>query len=104
MRLAKTEPEQPSEGDNKIPHILHYVYLSGFDEFKSISDAPRSRMSMKFYDSCLEVHPHWEVKFWSMEKAEQLIKEHYSWFLPVWDTYDMEVWPPPAASLTHMPA
>ena len=29
--------------------------------------------------------------FWTEEMAEKFLTEHYSWFLPVWTAYDMEV-------------
>ena len=48
-------------------------------------------MKKAYYDSCLAVHQHWEIKFWTQQMAEDLIKTHYVWFLPVWETYDMEV-------------
>ena len=44
-----------------------------------------------YYDSCVAVHPHWEIMFWDMAMAEALVREHYAWFLPYWDSYDMEV-------------
>lgn len=74
-----------------IPHILHYIYLSGFDAFLGECEKPRAKMKKWQYDSCVEVHPHWEVKFWTQEMAEELLKEHYSWFLPVWGRYTREV-------------
>ena len=78
-------------GSNHIPLILHYVYLSGFDAYLAETQKPNAKMAKWQYDSCVEVHPHWEVKFWTQEMAEELLTEHYSWFLPVWRSYEREV-------------
>ena len=43
------------------------------------------------YDTCVSVHPHWEVKFWTNEMALDLLTTHYAWFLPVWHDYKFEV-------------
>lgn len=80
-----------SEGPNQIPRILHYVYLSGFDAYLAETEKPKAKMAKWQYDSCVEVHPHWEVMFWTQQMAEELITEHYSWFLPVWSSYEREV-------------
>ena len=86
--LPESGPEQGTP--HKIPHVLHYIYLSGFEKFVQITEEPGSRVSKRFYDSCLQVHSHWEVKFWTEEMGVELIKEHFPWFLPVWHSYDME--------------
>ena len=77
----------------KIPRILHYIFLSGFDAYIAETQRPRAKMFRWHYDSCLKVHKHWEIKFWTQEMAEQLIREHFNWFLPIWESYDMEVRP-----------
>lgn len=43
------------------------------------------------YDSCIEAHPHWEHKFWTQAMADELLEQHYPWFLPVWRSYEREV-------------
>lgn len=75
----------------KIPLKLHYIYLSGFDAYVAETERPKAKMHRWFYDSCMEVHKHWEVMFWTEEMADSLVKEHFPEFIPIWDTYDMEV-------------
>ena len=39
----------------------------------------------------MEVHKHWEVMFWTEEMAYELVSTQFSEFLPIWNSYDMEV-------------
>jgi len=36
-------------------------------------------------------HPDWEYKLWSNEEGRDLIKDKFSWFLPVYDGYDYNI-------------
>lgn len=90
VRLGSPESELEAGPPQKIPNILHYIYLSGFDKFVEVTEEPKARLSKRFYDSCAQVHTHWEIKFWTEEMALDLIKEHFAWFLPIWYSYDME--------------
>lgn len=75
----------------EIPHILHYIYLSGFDAFLTEAEKPGAKMKKWQYDSCIEAHPHWEHRFWTQAMADELLEQHYPWFLPVWRSYEREV-------------
>ena len=75
----------------KIPSLLHYIYLPGYDAFVEESSKPGTRLTKEHYDFCQSVHRHWDSMFWDEPMALELIKEHYAWFLPVWEGYDMEV-------------
>ena len=96
---------QPAQdpAEEKIPRILHYIFLSGFDEFVKQTEVPRARMKKAYYDSCVAVHQHWEIKFWTQQMADDLIRTHYEWFWPVWETYDMEVLTPMPGSPPRQP-
>lgn len=76
---------------DRIPHILHYIYLSGYDAFTEETQKPQAKMMKWQFDSCVEAHPHWEVKFWTQAMADELLEQHYPWFLPVWQAYEREV-------------
>jgi len=84
-------PASQGREASKIPHILHYIFLSGFDTFIEETEKPNSRMHKWQYDSCLTVHAHWEVKFWTQSMALELLTAHYPWFLPIWHNYKLEI-------------
>jgi len=89
-----TETHEPASWNattNKIPHILHHIFLSGYDSFIRETEKPNAKMLKWHYDSCLHIHQHWEVKFWTQSMAYDLLSMHYSWFLPIWDDYILEV-------------
>lgn len=85
MQLSNKQTE------SKIPHILHYIYLGGFDAYIAETERPRATLHTWYRETCLKVHKHWEIMFWTEQMAEDLIVNHYNWFLPIWRTYDMEV-------------
>ena len=76
--------------ETKIPHILHYIFLSGFDAYVKETERPRAKMQRWMYESCLKVHKHWKIMFWTEEMAHKLVADHYPDFLPIWDSYDVE--------------
>ena len=88
---SNEQPPAKPPVQTKIPRILHYIFLSGFDAYIAETQRPRAKMFRWHYDSCLKVHKNWEIKFWTQEMAEDLIRQHFNWFMPIWETYDMEV-------------
>ena len=94
---AKDDPERPEKPvqqpdiPTKVPHILHYIYLSGFDAYVAETEKPRAKMQRWYHESCVDVHRHWKIIFWTEEMAEELVRTHYEWFMPTWKSYDMEV-------------
>lgn len=76
---------------HKIPPLLHYIYLKGFDAFIKDSKRPHAAVSKTYFEGCQAVHRHWDSVFWDESAALQLLQEHYSWFLPVWESYDVDV-------------
>lgn len=75
----------------KIPRILHYIYLSGFDAYIAETKKPRAKLLTWYRDTCMEVHKHWEVMFWTEDMAYELVSKQFPEFLPIWNSYDMEV-------------
>lgn len=88
--LASARAEADPPAPSRIPHILHYIYLSGFEKFVNATKQEH-RMPKDYYDSCIRVHSHWKVMFWTEKMAHTFVEEYYPWFLPVYDSYDMEV-------------
>jgi len=62
-----------------FPKIIHQVY--GFWDSK-IPRKIQSRM-----DTWKKFHPDYEHKLWDKKTSRNFIKEHYAWFLPVYDSY-----------------
>ena len=91
VRSDEKESLTSTNSSGKIPHILHYVYLGGFDKFVEEAQRPDSKLQRNYYDNCISLHKHWEVMFWTEDMAVKLLKESYSWFLPIWQGYDNEV-------------
>ena len=79
------------EYKGKIPRILHYIYLSGFDAYIAETKKPRAKLATWYRETCEEVNKHWEIKFWTEEMAYELVSTKFPEFLPIWRSYDMEV-------------
>ena len=67
-----------------VPKILHWVWFN-FKDPSVESDPPENRFP--FQESWIEHHPDWEVKVWKDADARMFLKEHYRWFLPIYDSY-----------------
>ncbi|MDJ0581303.1 glycosyltransferase [Crocosphaera sp.] len=61
-----------------IPKIIHQTWKT--------PDIPSEFYSLQ--QTWKEHHPDWEYRFWTDEDNRNLIAEHYSWFLPIYDNYD----------------
>ena len=79
--------------NGKIPRILHYIYLSGFDAYIAETKRPRTRLATWYRETCMEVHKHWEVMFWTEQMAYDLVASRFPEFLSIYTGYDMEVCP-----------
>ena len=76
-----------AENGLQIPKLLHFIYLTGFEAFTSDTSKPDSRMPKKYFDTCQSVHQHWDSLFWNEEMGLQFLREHYPWFVPVWESF-----------------
>ncbi|KAF4539463.1 Mannosyl phosphorylinositol ceramide synthase SUR1 [Lasiodiplodia theobromae] len=61
----------------KIPKIIHQTYAN-----RTIPDHWKQAQQ-----SCLDLHPDYEYKFWTDEDANEFIAKEYPWFKPTWDSY-----------------
>ncbi len=70
---------------NKIPKIIHQIFFSR---------EPGAPIPEK-YDRCAQTvkkhHPNWEYVLWDESKSRKFIEENYSWFLPVFDSYEYQI-------------
>ena len=75
------QPHVALHQSSQIPKIIHqtwkYTYLPV--QYTRWSAAIRA------------MHPDWEYKLWSDTMNRSFIKEHYSWFLPIYDGYDVNI-------------
>lgn len=60
-----------------IPKIIHQTYINA-------STPERWRPAQ---ESCLELHPDYEYKFWSDEDSHTFIQKEYPWFLETFEQY-----------------
>jgi mannosyltransferase OCH1-like enzyme len=63
-----------------IPKIIHRTWKTS-----NLSTMPAGWASG--YKSCKALHPTWTTIVWSDESARELIRRHYDWFLPEFDSY-----------------
>ncbi|TEA21557.1 Mannosyl phosphorylinositol ceramide synthase SUR1 [Colletotrichum sidae] len=64
--------------EDKIPPVLHHIMLN----------APAARAQwQEARQSCLDVHPGWEVHFWTDAEAGQFVADKYPELKDMWDNY-----------------
>ncbi|GME66109.1 hypothetical protein GTA08_BOTSDO04291 [Neofusicoccum parvum] len=63
--------------NSKIPKIIHQTYRN-----HSIPEHWRPAQQ-----SCVNLHPDYEYKFWTDEDADEFIAQEYPWFLETWRSY-----------------
>ena len=68
--------------------MLHYIYLTGLEAYEADAAKPDAKLSKKHFEGCQNLHQHWDSLFWDEEMGFELVKKHYSWFVPVWEGYD----------------
>ena len=81
--MASYPLNQTTAGGNYtdvIPPILHHILIGNID----MKTRPTWVAAQQ---ACLQWHPDYEYKFWNDSSAEQLIREHYPWFLSIWKNY-----------------
>ena len=61
-----------------IPKIIHQTWKT--KQIPSVYD-------LRWIDSWKKYNPDWEYKLWTDEDLRNLVKDKYSWFLPIYDTY-----------------
>ncbi|KAF4307731.1 hypothetical protein GTA08_BOTSDO04291 [Botryosphaeria dothidea] len=63
--------------NTKIPKIIHQTYAN-----HSIPDHWKQAQQ-----SCLDLHPDYEYKFWTDDDANEFISNEYPWFEDTWKSY-----------------
>ena len=87
-RHHPTRQRRSQDSGHSIPKLLHYIYLTGLQAYTADSDKPDSRIQKKYFEGCQKLHQHWDSLFWDEKMGLDLIQNHYSWFLPVWESFD----------------
>lgn len=77
--LAPRSAASPAaaRGAGAIPRILHQVWMQG--------EPPAELAAWR--RAWVEHHPAWEHRLWDEPALRELVREHYGWFLPLWDGY-----------------
>ncbi|VXD10557.1 Glycosyltransferase DXD motif-containing protein, involved in Hassallidin biosynthesis [Planktothrix serta PCC 8927] len=71
---------------SQIPKIIHQIFFAGA--------AALPQKYLRYHQTVLQHHPDWEHQFWDESKSYQFMEQHYSWFLPVYNsyTYNIQRW------------
>lgn len=64
-----------------IPKIIHQTWKTD-----KIPDKVK-----KYQESWKTFHPNWEYMLWTDKDNENLIKEHYPWFLDIYENYEYNI-------------
>lgn len=73
VKLQTSKPKPKPQ----IPKIIHQVYANS-----SIPEQWRTP-----FQSCRDKHPDWQHMLWTDSVALQFLKEYYSWFVPIYESY-----------------
>ncbi|KAK9842970.1 hypothetical protein WJX74_004991 [Apatococcus lobatus] len=76
---------------DRIPKILHHVYLAGEKELRAATHRPEPPMRIEWSESCVLQHDGWQVMFWDMPAVLRLLQDHYPWFLRTFQSYRRRV-------------
>ena len=68
-----------------IPKKIHQSWTNWGDKVDDPEYYPRHFAAWS--ETWKMYHPEWEYKRWNQDEERQLIKDDYSWFLPVYDGY-----------------
>ncbi|MFF2847398.1 glycosyltransferase [Streptomyces sp. NPDC058001] len=60
-----------------VPELIHQTWV----------DAEAPARWQNWVDSWKRCHPGWEYRLWTDVESRSFLKEHYPWFLPVYDGY-----------------
>lgn len=91
-RLAKPERRVSEDGEQKIPKLLHYIFMDGYDAFMNDNQNNETFDALRtYFNGCQAHHSHWDSLFWDAKMGRDLLEHHYDWFLPIWDAYDSDV-------------
>jgi mannosyltransferase OCH1-like enzyme len=71
----------PETSSTKIPTLIHQTWKTSElpDNFK------------KWSDSIKKFHPDWDYILWTDEDNWNFINDHYSWFLPIYESYNQNI-------------
>eukprot|EP00906_Rhabdomonas_costata_P018701 RCo027276 len=65
-----------------FPEIFHQIWISANPLPPNWADA---------HQTWVQLHPTWTPMEWNTTSCRALLQEHYPWFLPQWDEYDLYI-------------
>ena len=63
----------------RIPRLIHQSWRDG--------GFPKDLFNWRWQQGLLDLNPGWTLMRWTDESSRELIAQHYSWFLPIYDAY-----------------
>jgi mannosyltransferase OCH1-like enzyme len=70
--------QDPDQYQRKIPRYIHQIWLSTDDMYEKFRTAS---------NACIKFHSNYNYTLWTNTKILQWLKIHYSWFVPVYQSY-----------------
>lgn len=64
---------------NKIPAKIHFLFLNKHEKMNEVFET--------CYERVKEIHPDWDIKIYNEDDAQQILAEHFSELLPVYNSY-----------------
>eukprot|EP00040_Diaphanoeca_grandis_P017479 m.91242 g.91242 ORF g.91242 m.91242 type:complete len:366 (+) comp26452_c3_seq2:517-1614(+) len=74
---TRSTTSHPPRRGGRIPRIVHQTW-------KSHTLYPAQR---QWRENCVKLNPEWEFRIWNDTENHDLIEQHFSWFLEVYDSY-----------------
>lgn len=75
-----------TDNPNKIPPLIHFIWFHDlYHDHLDVSVIPTQGSEAP--KACQTHSPDFEVRIWNASAARELLKDHYEWFLPTYDSY-----------------
>ncbi|KAI0445712.1 nucleotide-diphospho-sugar transferase [Xylaria telfairii] len=72
-----------------VPKILHQVYHNWTDPENTVITLPQDWAAAQ--QSCIDLHPDWEYKLWTIKDSREFIEDNFDWFLSTYDNYKFPI-------------
>lgn len=73
------------------PSLKSWHGGTGEKELRKAASGPDPPMRIEWSENCVHQHDGWQVMFWDMAAALQLLREEYPWFLDTFQGYKRRV-------------
>nr|POE77836.1 inositol phosphoceramide mannosyltransferase 3 [Quercus suber] len=83
---SKSFPPADTDSTTQIPPIIHFIWFKNlYDKHLDVTQIPT--IGSDAPELCKKYNPEYTINVWNASAARQLLEDHYSWFLPTYDSY-----------------